>query len=384
MTKKSVFCVFMALAVTFSSFADKIQVTGTAPKFKAKDPSAAGAIDEFNNSLESVFNDMLGSIGEMVTETIPEGFINSNNLLRGFGNSSIYSSHGATMRAFGGYKTFTVSLGTMVGIQLPANAADLASGKISPENFMADDKLTFGVNPQFFSINAGFHPSSVFQIMPKDLYLGLRLGFLNIKNLPIPDMESAHFNTFTIGVTANYQILPKTSLAKLITWRGLSLGSGLLIQTTKFGLPYPIDRQEQAITNTGPMAGSNLVIDSKVIIDMNITTVTIPIEAITAINIVGLNIPLGLGFDVGFGSTDLKFGVESAINVTGNNHLIEQQKEGKIFVGIKNKIAPQFFNMKLMTGVGFSIADVFVIDFPFTFYFADNGFNLGVTIGVTF
>jgi len=400
MIKRVVLCVFMALAVTFSGFSDEIYVTGKAPTFKANDPSVEQYIDEFNRLAAETFDSMFGDIQEMVDNLIPPGFIDSSNLLNGFGTSSVFASHGATMRAYADYKFMSISLGLMLGLKLPEGATDtftsmLSGGEGDLDSLMSEDAV-FGINPQFFSLHAGFNPSALIKVFPENLFLGLRLGFFGLPDLSIPLSEATanlNFNTFTIGLTATYQLVPTANLVgEMIKWRGVSVSSGLIFQTTKLDLSIPFDEIEAPIGNAGDQLGQlkdlKLVIDPKALLNMNINTFTIPIEVMTSIKLLFLNIPFGVGFDIGFGKSSLSVGAEAGIDVENmmgvSNNLIKQDQRGSLSIGIKNNdIAPSAFNFKIMTGLGFTFGDAFVIDIPITFYITD-GFNLGLTLGVRF
>ena len=383
MIKREILCVFIALAITVSGFSEKIEVKGTAPTFKTNDSSIQEFIPKFNEQLEKAFNGIVDDMNGIINDTVPEGFINSNDILGGFGNASIFATHGATMRAYGEYKSFSISLGGIVGLQIPPNTMDLANGDI--DKF---DELTFGINPQAFNIHVGFNPSSLIKVMPENLYLGLRIGFFGLPNMDIPMNEglnaSLNFNTFTIGVTANYQLIPSINLG-LILWRGLNVGSGLIFQTTKLDLSIPLDKMNAPIGDAGTLTGLSLALDPTVLLNVNINTVTIPVEIVTAVKLIFLNIPLGFGFDIGFGSSDLSFGLKSGVNIEGaQSSKLQPDKSGSLSVGISNKAPPRFFNLKLITGLGFAFGEKFALDFPFTYYFTSNGFNIGMTFGLRF
>ena len=383
MIKRGILCVFIALAITVSGFSEKIEVKGTAPTFKTNDSSIQEFIPKFNEQLEKAFNGIVDDMNGIINDTVPEGFINSNDILGGFGNASIFATHGATMRAYGEYKSFSISLGGIVGLQIPPNTMDLANGDI--DKF---DELTFGINPQAFNIHVGFNPSSLIKVMPENLYLGLRIGFFGLPNMDIPMNEglnaSLNFNTFTIGVTANYQLIPSINLG-LILWRGLNVGSGLIFQTTKLDLSIPLDKMNAPIGDAGTLTGLSLALDPTVLLNVNINTVTIPVEIVTAVKLIFLNIPLGFGFDIGFGSSDLSFGLKSGVNIEGpQSSKLQPDKSGSLSVGISNKAPPRFFNLKLITGLGFAFGEKFALDFPFTYYFTSNGFNIGMTFGLRF
>jgi len=399
MIKRGIFCVFIALAVTFSGFSDEITVTGTPPTFTSNDPSVDQYIDDFNDMAAEAFEKMFGEIQGMVDDMIPPGFINSSNLLTGFGTSSVFASHGATMRAYADYKFMSISIGSLLGLKLPEGATDtftsiLSGGEGDLDSLMSEDAV-FGINPQFFSLHVGFNPSALIKIFPENLYLGLRLGFFGLPDLSIPLSDATanlNFNTFTIGLTATYQLVPTLNLVgETIKWRGVSVSSGLIFQTTTLDLTVPFDPITEDI---GTVAGSvdlsnlKLVIDPRAAFNMTINTFTIPIEVMTSIKLLFINIPFGIGFDIGFGNSSLSVGAKAGINVEDTSgeysDLIRQDKPGSLDIGIKsNDIAPSAFNFKIMTGLGFTFGDSFVIDIPITFYITD-GFNLGFTLGVRF
>ena len=393
MIKRIIICVFITLAVTVSGFSDQIKVKGTAPTFKTNDPTAQPYIDDFNRELASAFDEMLDGLNGMIEDTVPSGFLNSNDILGGFGNASIFATHGATMRAYGEYESLSISIGGIMGLQVPENTMDLINGKIDAEQFFSSNKLSFGINPQAFNLHVGFNPSSLITVLPENLYFGLRIGFFGLPKLEFDMGEglssSLDFNTFTIGVTANYQLVPSVNLG-LIIWRGVNIGSGLIFQTTKLGLSMPLDRMEESIgVGDGSIGGGldnlTLVLDPTVTLNMNINTVTIPVEIVTAVKLIFLNIPFGLGFDIGFGQSDLSLGLKSGVSIDGGKgSALQQDKSGSLSVGISNKAPPQFFNLKLITGFGLAFGEQFVIDFPFTYYFTSSGFNLGMTIGLRF
>ena len=304
------------------------------------------------------------------------------------------------MRAYADYKFMSISIGSMFGLKLPEGSTDTFSSMLSGGEGdlggLMSENMVFGINPQFFSLHVGFNPSALIEVFPKNLFLGLRLGFFGLPNVPISidsDVSAnLNFNTFTIGLTATYQLLPTLNLVgETIKWRGVSVSSGLIFQTTTLDLAVPFDPVTQDIGNVDgsiDLSGLQLVIDPKAMLNMTINTFTIPIEVMTSIKLLFLNIPFGIGFDIGFGNSSLSVGAEARINVedtTGaNSNLIRQDKPGSLSIGIKsNDIAPSAFNFKIMTGLGFTFGDAFVIDIPITFYITD-GFNLGFTLGVRF
>jgi len=117
----------------------------------------------------------------------------------------------------------------------------------------------------------------------------------------------------------------------------------------------------------------------------NINIFTIPIEVMSSIKLLFLNIPFGLGFDIGFGKSALSADAQAGVNIEGvNSDLLTQDKSGSLSVDIKNNdIAPTTFNFKIMIGLGLTFGNRFVIDIPLTLYIKD-GFNLGFNVGLRF
>ena len=389
MYKREILCVFIALAITFSGFSDEIKVTGTAPTFTTDVDNLKPHIENFNNKLGETFDKMVGGIQDEIDGIMPPGF-GTDDLLKGFGTSSVFASHGATMWAYADYRFMSISIGSMLGLKFPDNSTKIFLNGLSggEVDFSGIDNLTFGINPQFFSLHVGFNPSVLTNVFPKNLFLGLRLGFFGLPKLPIK-IEGAdanlNFNTFTIGLTANYQLIPSINLANVIKWRGVNVGSGFIFQTTKLDFTVPLGEQREPMNFAEGKLTANLelVLNPIAALNMNINTFTIPVEISTAINLVFLNIPFGLGFDIGFGKTDLSIGMNSDVNITSDNNSISQNKKGSVSVSLTNDHAPTAFNFKIMTGLGFTFGDNFVIDIPMIFYLID-GYSLGFTMGVRF
>jgi hypothetical protein len=125
------------------------------------------------------------------------------------------------------------------------------------------------------------------------------------------------------------------------------------------------------------------IIDPYVSLGMDINTFTIPIEAVTAVKLLFINIPLGVGVDLAFGKSSMEFGMNADISF--NTSLPAGIDIGKGSFSIKGggEADPSFMNLKIMSGIGFVFGPV-VIDIPVSYYFLNNGFNVGVSIGVTF
>jgi len=352
--------------MTVSAFA-QLTVTGTAPTVSGDNQFA---VDTFNGLLGDAFDRVVIELNDMFGEIKYE---NPEKLIRAFGNSSVYSSHGATNRAYGGYNIFSVSFGAMAGVQLPVSPFDIMNEMDSlAESITEEGDVNFGFSPQFLSAHIGLSTS----FLMKNLYLGVRVGYFNLPSL----VDGLYFNNFVIGATANYQLIPKISLAGVITWRGINLGTGLILQRSAAGISVPLggDISEPVDSSV------TIKMDPEATLDFAINTVTIPLEAITAIKLVFLNIPFGLGVDLAFGKSTLSYGVDSSIDLVNlESSGFTQATSGNLAVSGGKSMSPSFFNLKLMTGIGFAFGPAY-IDIPITYYFMNKGFNIGMTAGVSF
>jgi hypothetical protein len=355
-------------------------VKGSAPQFATDNPALSVYMNDFNNEIKGYFNDIINDLnnelGSYNFKPKPE------NLIRAFGNSAAYASHGATQRGFGGFNLFAATLGTMVGLQLPFGPFDLFDKFDAitgdPFSLFEDGDLKLGINPQALNAQISLNMS---KFLVENLYLGVRLGYMKLPDV----VEGLSLSNMLLGVTANYQLLPKLSLAGLITWRGLSLGTGFIFQKTKLGYYFAMDSSLMSGTISTAGIGNNISykIDPKVGLDMDITTYTIPIEAVTAIKLLFLNIPFGAGVDLAFGKSDIRFGAAADVNFTGLNSAIYQKSPGSLAVDLGGEMSPSFVNLKIMSGLGFAFGPV-IIDIPVTWYVMNNGFNIGLTFGVAF
>jgi len=370
---KKLFCSLLIFTMAISAFAE-ITVTGTAPTVKG----GVGA-DLFNSDTQKAFNEALKELNDHL-----KVFKSPDDFLESMGNSSVYASHGATTRGYGGYKLFSATVGPMFGLQLPTGISSIADdldGLSDSLEKKGDIKL--GISPNVFNANIGlnmgimkFLPEHLGIIKRDNLYVGLRFGYFNLSELDIGDDLKLNYNNFTLGLTVNYQLVPSISLG-LVAWRGVSLGSGFLYNRSKLGFDMTVDDIKEPIDN-----GASVVINKpKASINLTTNTFTIPLEAITAVKLLIFNIPFGIGADISFGKTSLGAGVNADIDIEGLQGY-SLDKKGTVTVNGDLSNSPSIFNFKLMTGFGLSMGPV-VLDIPITYY-PTAGYNIGITIGAVY
>jgi hypothetical protein len=387
-----------AVAMPLSAQNSKLEIIGEAPKFKTNNPGLIPYITELNNNIEKAFEDARKEINKEIDgiNIMPEKFV------RAWGDASVFSSDGANHRAYAGYDRFAFTIGPAVGLAVPSNFWDYVKDTDKAADKILDDMqkegdLRFGLNPQIISAQAGINASRIFSPLPDGLYLGLRLGFMKLDDFII---DGFSFNNFSLGVTANYQLIEHKRLLPggLVLWRGVNLGAGFIYQGTNIKLNMSLDKQALDIGESLPVpsdipviGGSKLraegSIDPSLYFDMDIKTIAIPLEASTSLRLLYfLNIPFGVGVDLGFGNSKLGLGARADVDVNVNatglpEGLIESESPGSLSLDAGGKMSPSFFNFKLMSGLGLSLGPV-VLDIPVTYYPANHGFSVGVSIGV--
>jgi hypothetical protein len=374
---KKIFLIILIFTFAMSASA-QINVTAVAPTFSGSSP----LISSINTEFQTIFSNLAGTLE---TEF---GFISPNpqKLIQAFANSAVYASHGATQRGYAGYGLFAVTVGATVGLQLPVGLSevrtyfpelvmdlitDISSIKTRIQREGGD--ITLGASPQLLNAQITFNASKLIN----HLYIGIRAGYMKISDGQLAD--GLVFNNLMLGATLNYQVLPKLSLAGLITWRGLNIGTGFIFQKSNLGFSFAVD---PVTGNTGSGAGNiGYRIDPRIGFDVDVTTYTIPLEATTALKILIFNIPVGIGVDFAFGKSNVSYSVDAEVNFKGLPTGVTQSSPGRLSATGGGSMSPTVANFKIMTGIGLVFGPV-IIDIPVTWYFKDNGYTIGLTVGV--
>jgi hypothetical protein len=284
----------------------------------------------------------------------------------------------------------------MLGFQLPSSLLtfikefDIEKSIIDKLNNEHD--LGLGLNPKIitgqFSINTS-------KFLLNNLYLGLRFGYMKLDSLPYNIEEyigGFSYNDISLGLMVNYQLIRQISLPTgFLMWRWLTLGTGFIYQKTNIGTKFLFPSIEKDIGPiTIPILGlgsinPKLKIDPSLSLDFDISTYTIPLEGYTSFRLLWfLNLAVGAGVDFGFGKSDMNIGMIGAVNLTDIEIPgidIGTPTPGKLSVSADGDMPPGLFNPKLMAGLGFNLGPV-IIDIPVTWYFMNNGYSVGVTLGI--
>jgi hypothetical protein len=368
---RKLFCLLLVFAMIIPAFAETSEKIDFGVKGHAPTVTGTGA-DLFNQEIKTAFDKALDEISDRF-DNIKYG--SPQKFLGAMSSSSAYASHGATTRAYSGYKIFSATVGPMFGFQLPKGISSFIKDGFGDvqDSLKEEGDVNLGMSPNMLNANIGL---SMKFIKLDHLYLGVRVGYFNLPNL----INNFHYKNYTIGLTANYQIIPSLSLAGLVAWRGLNLGSGFIYNNSKASMIMPLgDPIREEIGN----GQGYICMEPKAAMNLTTNTYTIPLEAVTAIKLLIFNIPFGIGADLAFGNTSLGFGVNSDIDLQDLAGGYKQATKGDISVSAGASNKPSFFNFKIMTGFGITAGPV-VFDIPLTFYPANKGYSIGLTIGAVF
>jgi len=372
---KKLFCVLLVIAMAIPAFADfTVKVEGKAPTVSGTGLGVAA----YNTEVEEIFANALGEIEGQIQDLFPNS---PNKLLNAMANSSVYTSHGATTRGYAGYKLFTATVGPSFGVQLPNGISSVIDdiGNLS-DTLERDHDIQLGVSPNLFNLHFGLCMGAI-KILPAHLgflkrdnmYIGVRFGYFSL-----PSFSGLNFSSFTLGLTANYQIIPNIGLAGLVKWRGINVGTGFIYNSNKIGFTMDLDQVNESIPT-----GGNIQMNPDLSVNLDISTFTIPLEAVTAIKLLIFNIPFGIGADLAFGSTTLGFGINSDIRLDSIPSGYTDNRDGNVSVKASTKNSPNFFNFKIITGFGINAGPV-VFDIPITIYPANDSYTIGLTVGAVF
>lgn len=340
-------------------------ITDTPPTFN--DATFEGQfLPEWNNAIQQIRDD----IGTISATPVKLG--------KAFANAGVYSNHAATQRGYQGYDLFAVTVGTMFATQLPT----MDFGKLGDigNDLKNNGDVEAGLGWQIWAAQAGINS----KFLLDGLYLGLKFGYMKY-DLPV-DPHKSQIDYLSLGVVANYQIFDEISLMGLLVWRGLSVGSGLLYQKNNTAFIYNVDTINQDVNydlsgSGGPTGTSTIVLDPQVKFGLESNLVTIPVELTTAVRLLYvLNISVGFGFDINFGSSDLIVAFKSSIDTQNLPAGVQQTSSGSITTDAGSPGAkPKAFAAKAMAGIGLGIGPV-MVDIPVTYYF-NNGLSVGLSVG---
>jgi hypothetical protein len=376
------------------STSDAFSIEGTAPTVTF-DSDHDFFTSEMETAFEKAMNDQVKEAFDANIDSANKslkGFENQKDLAQGFANANAYSMNSATLQGFQNYSIFAVATGLMVGVQAPSTSLTYYSKIADDIKKKGDLYAGLGVGISFLNVgvNAKF--------LAPGLYLNAKYGGLSTEF----DDFSMDFQVMGVGV--NYRLLEPKSLAGLVKWRGISVGSGFYMQSSKIKMKItpdtvttqahfreaalasasdPADAAQRRIvldemgyTAENPDAAVKLSPEFDMAID--VSTMTIPLDAVTAISLLfgTFNVTAGMGVDINFGSSEIVLGGESNADIGAHNEQTTFSPATVVVEG-SGENGPSFARLRAMTGLGLGVGPV-KFDIPLIYYF-----NSGVAFGLT-
>ena len=381
---KKVLAAFILLTMTGMAGLFAIDIELNAPQLDRSNPLAADIQDMINSAFRDIRNELRSVVGDIDP--------NPQKLIGAFADSSVFASTGASLRGYQGYKTFALTVGAAGGVQLPANVFSLlgdfeelaSTAQNLLDDIIKDGDLQVGINPQILNAQLGINTRFL-----KGLYVGFKGGYMNLPlNL---DEYQISLRTWSAGGLVNYQLIPQFRiLGGILVWRGLNLGAGFIYQSTSLKLDVSLlvenddmrfDIWEDPL-GLGKITGE--ISNPKLNFDFIVNTYTVPLEVVTSIRLLGfLNASLGIGADLGFGNASLDGGIKGGVNLYGfEKYGLSLQRQGSFSVTLGGESSPTLFNPKAMASLGISAGPAILLDIPITYYFQNDGFNVGITLGI--
>ncbi len=306
-----------------------------------------------------------------------------DKLATGFANANMYSTNAATQQGYPNYSLFAITTGVMVGAQAPTTNVDYyTNGKIEDDIENKGD-LYAGVAGSA-AVNVGINAG---MIIP-GLYINVKFG--KFDSTWVYDDDDFSFDTMIIGGGITYSLFDEAGIG-LLRWRGLTIGTGLVYQTTDVSYRIDLDSETNPFTvNPGPGNVTGIVVvDPSFDITLDMYTLSVPFEINTAIQLLWLfNINLGVGIDLVSGNADLELqSVSDATvkNIAYNGIPLPEDDyivtPGKVTIDVKTlDKKPSWARARIMTGIGFNFGAV-KIDVPIIYYLK-SGAAVGVTAGI--
>ena len=311
---------------------------------------------------------------ESIAESFLSKYATMPKLAKGFANANAYSSFAASQR-FNSKGKFALTAGCMLAAHSPSSDLNYYSD-MSDEIEEGDIEAGLAFNP----LSLQFTMDTSFLL--EGLRMSLVVGKLNLEL----DNASMHLrsDSSTFGLLGTYQLMKRKELPlNMIGRGGLVLTSGCVYHSSALKLYKSFDpfTADQPVQLGSTVYSGYVTLNPSVYFNVDTSALVIPVELMTSINILGINIAAGGGFDFVSGSSDISLGATGTASVTSTLGTLTLPGEVTISSETKDK-SPDPIRTKLMLDIGFILGPV-MVDIPLTWH-VSQGASLGVTSGIKF
>lgn len=343
-----------------------------------------------NTALQEMFDQTLADAREELS-----GFNEQKELARGFANANAYATHSGNVNGYQNYSLFAASVGFLVGVQAPST--DFGYLAKAAEDIAENGDIYAGVGMGMSYLNLGINAG----FLVPGLYLNVKYGAMERK------IDDFSLDFSVLGVGANYRILDSKSLAGIVKWRGISAGTGFYVQSNKLNFEVETDairngvEIRQSVIDAAPdgqEGAYRTAMDSLGFTDANpdlnmeltptfdlgldVTTMTIPLEASTAVSLLfgAVNLSVGAGVDLNFGSSEVVLeGVAFAVTEAPDTTKVSFS-DGEVAIDGSSDNGPSFVRPRLSASAGLGLGPL-KVDVPVLWYPA-SGVAFGLTVAV--
>lgn len=357
----------LSMLCSASAFAGYSLVV-TAPTVQGSDSTSNALATAINTAMSQA--SVIGPITDSLNSDHFSKVGNLEDMSRGFANSAAVASYAGTNQSFQNYDLVSIMGGFMLGASLPKgwDAADQIDKK---------GDAYVGITPAF-ALNVGLKVPFV----ADSLYINGKIGYGGIKSTVSDiDIDSSQY---LFGVGLNYALIKDWTLFPgLLKWRGFSLGAGLTYLNSKNEITVPFDGTYRA-TATGGY--SFTVDDVKGKFSVKAKSFSVPVDVVTSLQVLILNVGLGAGVDINLPSSTITAGGSANVNVDSSTlpSGVTQKTAGNIAIKQTTDSSAKFtdiVNPKIMASAGLNLAIV-KLDIPMIYYPVSNTFGVGVCAGI--
>lgn len=327
------------------------------------------------------------------------------NSLTGFAQATAQASTSTSLFGYQGYKLFAASFGTTLSLAIDSDSQTslidiLNNSEDIVEDLqveLEDNGFDVGFAMSGFTANVGINLG----FLVDRLYAGVVFGMTNVDatsedgisasvmgvDIPLDSLDydldvagvELGLELKTLGITANYQLIKPIGIPILFRWNGLSLGSGLIMNT--FNVSANADLGTLLADSMDDIEADDLDLNAE--FSINSTTFTIPLEASTGVQLLSiLTITAGAAVDIQFGESSVEFDITSdspdSLITSVVQEALTQAFDGSIEVPYDLNGEVNFISPRVMAGIGVGLGPL-VLDFSAIYYI-----NSGATLGASF
>lgn len=327
-------------------------------------------IDDINAALGTAFGQIESDLNTTYFDNI-EGF---SQLAKGFANANMAAFDNASLL---GYQTYDLFAGS-VGFNLSAAAPSLdpQTAIQAFEDIVTTGDVYAGVGTGGFAGQFGLNLG----LLVKNLYGSVKVGYI-----PQTDFSGVAYSQGMFGIGANYTLLPQIDiLFGFVKWRGLSLGSGIVFNSSEVEVSVPVQSQtttQNLTTTKGDIQINAKTTNTTMTLNVKQSSTVIPIDLMTSLQALWfVNLGLGVGADLALSSASIGVTGASdfAISSDDPNATIVSNPGRVKLASPTGESAGDFFVPRLAASLGLNLA-ILKIDIPVSYYPTTKAFAFGVT-----